>query len=182
MVPYAPTGESIVAGAVNPPAAASDRAFDEMRMHLHQESKAWRFTAIGALVVMLTVVGFLLSVGGATGFMISSMSNEDIVGDYFVLSVFAMYSLFIVASFLPIIIVGFIMGRKVMGYYDESARDAANAIKHVDSVGVIVLAGFFSTAALVFIIINFVKFKKHRAEIEASAARRKAAGGVRIDG
>ncbi len=179
-VPYDPAGQSIVSGAASP-APDADRAFREMRMHLHQESKAWRFTAIGMLVVLLSVVGFLLSVGGIAGLSIRSM-DSDFEEAGFLLIFFGLYCMIFALMFAPIIIMGFVMGKKVMDYYNESARDCTRALKHVGSVGLIVLGAFFSTPAMIFIIINFAKYKKHREELEAVLARQKAAGGASFHG
>ncbi len=159
--------------------AARDKAFRELRMHLHQESKAWRFGAIGILVMMMSIAGLFFWLGGFAGFSISGNFDDEA---FFITSFFSIYGLLITVMLLPVVIVGFVMGSKTIRYYNESAANCENALKHAGSVGVIVLGAFFSTPALIFIIINFVKTKKRRAALEAVLARQKAAGGAVLHG
>lgn len=162
--------------------AARDLAFRELRMHLHQESKAWRFYAIGVLVVMMSIAGLFLFLGLSLGSVAFDRDAEGILGSTLVSGFFVTYSGFITLLLLPVVIVGFVMGSKVLRYYNESAANCENAIKHAGSVGVIVLAAIFSTPALIFVIINFAKTKKRRAALEAVLARQKAAGGASFHG
>ena len=154
--------------------AARSRAFAELRMHLHQESKAWRFYAIGALVIMMSLAGFFLFVGLMAGSF--SFDGGEFFDGALVSGIVVGYGLFLSLLILPVVIVGFVMGSKVLRYYEQAATNCENALKHAGSVGVIVLAAIFSTPALIFVIINFVKTKKHRAELEAVLARQKTAG------
>lgn len=162
--------------------AARDQALRELRMHLHQESKAWRFYAIGVLVVMMSIAGLFLFLGLSLGSVAFDRDAEGILGGTLVSGFFVTYSGFITLLLLPVVIVGFVMGSKVLRYYNESATNCENAIKHAGSVGVIVLAAIFSTPALIFVIINFAKTKKHRAALDAVLARQKAAGGASFHG
>lgn len=160
LVPVEPTVEE-----------ARNRAFAELRMHLHQESKAWRFYAIGALVIMMSLAGFFLFVGLMAGSF--SFDGGEFFDGALVSGIVVGYGLFLSLLILPVVIVGFVMGSKVLRYYNESAVNCENALKHAGSVGVIVLAAIFSTPALIFVIINFVKTKRNRAELEAVLARQK---------
>lgn len=169
LVPTAPPPEP--AGPMDP---EKSPAFQALRTHLHQESKAWRFFAIGVLVMMMGLAGLLLALGGFTGLIVSDMGTNDAVGGLFVVSVFVFYGIFLTVMMLPVVIMGFVMGSKVHRYWEEAAVDCTNALKHAGSVGVIVLAGFFSLPALIFIIINFVNTKRNRAELEAVLAWQKA--------
>lgn len=162
-----------------PIAPEDSRAYKELRMHLHQESKAWRFGAIGVLVLMMGFVGLFLSFGGFASLFFSDAGTREVVDGLFVTSILVTYAVFLTLLLLPVVIMGFVMGSKVHRYWEEAASDCGNALKHAGSVGVIVLAGFFSTPALIFIIINFVKTKRNRAELEAVLAHQKAAGTVR---
>ena len=159
-------------------APEDSRAFKELRTHLHQESKAWRFGAIGVLVIMMGFAGLFLTLGGLSGLAVSDMGREYAGSGLFMASFFTIYGGVMTLLLLPVVIVGFVMGSKVLRYWEQAPTDCANALKHAGSVGVIVLAGFFSTPALIFIIINFVKTKRNRAELEAVLARQKAAGTV----
>lgn len=149
---------------------SESKAFQALRMHLHQESKAWRFFAIGVLVIMMACAGLFLWIGGLAGLELSSWPNSDPASGYFALGFTAVWGGVMTLTLLPVVIVGFVMGSKVIRYYNEAAADCENALKHAGSVGVIVLAAFFSTPALIFIIINFVKTKRNRAELEAVLA------------
>lgn len=180
-----PVEAAPIAPAPEPPAPMApedSRAYKELRMHLHQESKAWRFGAIGVLVIMMGFAGLFLTLGGLSGLAMADMDREYAAGGFFMASFFTIYGGVMTLLLLPVVIVGFVMGTKVHRYWEEAAADCGNALKHAGSVGVIVLAGFFSTPALIFIIINFVKTKRNRAELEAVLAHQKAAGTVRPHG
>ena len=110
------------------------------------------------------------------------MDRQYIADGVFMASFFTIYGGVMTLLLLPVVIVGFVMGTKVLRYWEQAASDCGNALKHAGSVGVIVLAGFFSTPALIFIIINFVKTKRNRAELEAVLAHQKTVGTVRPHG
>lgn len=181
----APSGSEAPCEAIIPTQSAPNRdtasidpadspALQALRMHLHQESKAWRYSAIGVLVLMMFIAGMYLLFGGIGAASVYDGSAEDMIGGYFLLSFFTVYGIVMTISLLPVVIMGFVMGSKVHRYWEESATNCSNALKHAGSVGVIVLGAFFSTPALVFIIINFSKTKKNRAELEAVLARQQA--------
>ena len=180
-----PVENAPMAPAPEPPAPLApenSRAYRELRMHLHQESKAWRFGAIGVLVIMMAFAGIFLTLGGLSGLAVSDMDRQYVADGVFMASFFTIYGGVMTLLLLPVVIVGFVMGTKVLRYWEQAASDCGNALKHAGSVGVIVLAAFFSTPALIFIIINFVKTKRNRAELEAVLAWQKAAGTVRPHG
>ena len=178
---YAPAAEDASAALIPTASAperdaapdpADSRALRELRMHLHQESKAWRFFAIGMLVFMMGYVLYLVLLSGAGLRLIEA--DDDPAFNAVFMSFFGVFGSLSALLFLPVVIMGFVMGSKVHRYWEESAVDCTNALLHAGSVGVIVLAGFFSTPALIFVIINFVKTKRNRAELEAVQARQKA--------
>ena len=68
--------------------------------------------------------------------------------------------------FLPIAIVNMVLKGKVGKYRDKLYTDCTDGVKHAGSVGTIVLAAFFNTIALIFIIINFVFVKNNRETFE----------------
>ena len=176
LIPTTPPPEP--AGPMDP---EKSPAFQALRTHLHQESKAWRFYAIGVLVIMMCCAGLFLALGGLSGLALTDIDREYAVGGALLASFFTVYGLVITLLLLPVVIVGFVMGSKVFRYWEESAKDCANALKHAGSVGVIVLAGFFSTPALIFIIINFVNVKRNRAELEAVLAAQRT-GSAKLHG
>ena len=157
------------------PEDAQDKALAELRMHLHQESKAWRFFAIGVLVIMMSIAGLFLGIGSCAGLMVADRSRSEIIGGVFAMGMSTFSAVLYTLMLLPVVIVGFIMGSKTIRYYNEAATDCENAMKHAGSVGVIVLAAIFSTPALIFVIINFVKTKRHRVALETALARQRAA-------
>ncbi len=68
--------------------------------------------------------------------------------------------------FLPIGIVNLVMKNKLTKYREKLYTDCTDGVKHASSVGTIVLAAFFNSIALIFIIINFVFMKKNRETFE----------------
>ena len=177
LVPTAPPPEP--AGPMDP---EKSPAFRALRMRLHQESKAWRFFAIGVLVIMMGFAGLSLTIGGLSGLALTDADRDYAAGGLFMAGFFTVYGLSMTLTMLPVVIMGFVMGSKVHRYWEEAASDCGNALKHAGSVGVIVLAGFFSLPALIFIIINFVNTKRNRAELEAVLAWQKGRKPVAFHG
>lgn len=94
-----------------------------------------------------------------------STDGEDFLGGFF-LSFGLSYGISLFISFLAVGIVDLVLAGKAKKYRAKVYSDCTDAVNHAGSVGTIVLGAFFSSVALVFIIINFVNTKNDKETFE----------------
>ena len=166
-----------------------ERAYSQMARFLKYEHIAWKaggFVALGgcALYVCIALtflaIGILGAASGGIRYFGSDYHIPEYYGDrilpFFVFMFFgAVYLITFLVAFLPIIIANFKMVKRVEFYQGCMETDIAVTRTRCKSVGMIVFAAIFNKAALVFIIINFVKTRTHAAEFDRIEARQKEA-------
>lgn len=138
--------------------AEKRECIENFRKFLKWERFGWKLFGIIFLVVSLIVLTcaiVIIVAGGMTGY--SYRVDMGIIG--------GMY-LFMGLLYLPIAIVNLVMAKKAGEYRENLDHDPKSVIDRCGSVGLIVLAAFFNSLALVFIIINFVRVKTNKHIIE----------------
>ena len=149
-----------------------ERAYSQMARFLKYEHIAWKaggFVALGGCALYVCIALTFLAIG------ILGAASGGIL-PFFVFMFFgAVYLIAFLVAFLPIIIANFKMVKRVEFYQGCMETDIAVTRTRCKSVGMIVFAAIFNKAALVFIIINFVKTRTHAAEFDRIEARQKEA-------
>ena len=134
--------------------AEKRECIEDFRRFLKWERFGWRLFGIiflvYSLIVLICAVGIIIA-AGMTGY--SYRLDMAVVG--------IMYGL-IGLLILPVAIVNLVMAKKAGEYREDLDHDPKSVIERCGSVGLIVLAAFFNSLALVFIIINFVRTKTNK--------------------
>lgn len=167
--------QSAPTGAQNDPRdpALQDECMRSLYNHLRHEKTAWKVCGIvlTVLCALLIFIGIVMTVSGIG----SAVINEPYSYDYQYRSA-DIYAVGAVSGgvvlliygilFAPVAVIDLIMIGKTQRYIDSLYKDCGEAVTRCGSVGMIVFGAFFNTIALIFIIINFVKVKSHRAVFE----------------
>ena len=160
-------------GATPPPApqydAAADRAvLDQVRVGLRHERTAWK---VGGIINCIYTGLFLLF---TVGFFLLSEEFSHYSDDRFVLQAYAVaYVLMAFIGYLPCAIIGFVMASKCSRYLNNFSGDPGAAVQRCGSVGFIVLGALFNTIAMIFVIINFVRYKSNREALARAVQQEK---------
>ena len=141
-----------------------------MMKFLQLEHFAWKFGAIMAIVavVIYIIAGITMM---ATGGFIAQRGGSTESG----MIVFAgvLYIIIGIMVFIPIVIIGFMMLKKVEYYESVVYTDVSIARARLTSVGMIVFCAIFNTLAMIFYLINFIKTKNSAAELDRIEAEQK---------
>lgn len=141
--------------------AEEKESLDNFARFFKYERLAWKIEGIVILVLscLFAGLGFI--------FFMATIAEEFFAG---VGTIYMLYGLL----FLPVAIVNLKMVSRAEHYMNIVYTDAAAVEERAGSVGMIVLAAFFNSIALVFIIINFVRSKTEK-DVLKSAQRRQEA-------
>ena len=138
--------------------AEEKESLDNFARFFKYERLAWKIEGIVMLVIscLFAGLGFI--------FFMAAIAEEFFAG---VGTIYMLYGLL----FLPVAIVNLKMVSRAEHYMNIVYTDAAAVEERAGNVGMIVLAAFFNSIALVFIIINFVRSKTEK-DVLKSAQRR----------
>ena len=138
--------------------AEEKESLDNFARFFKYERLAWKIEGIVMLVIscLFAGLGFI--------FFMATIAEEFFAG---VGTIYMLYGLL----FLPVAIVNLKMVSRAEHYMNIVYTDAAAVEERAGNVGMIVLAAFFNSIALVFIIINFVRSKTEK-DVLKSAQRR----------
>ena len=138
--------------------AEEKESLDNFARFFKYERLAWKIEGIVMLVIscLFAGLGFI--------FFMATIAEEFFAG---VGAIYMLYGLL----FLPVAIVNLKMVSRAEHYMNIVYTDAAAVEERAGNVGMIVLAAFFNSIALVFIIINFVRSKTEK-DVLKSAQRR----------
>ena len=138
--------------------AEEKESLDNFARFFKYERLAWKIEGIVMLVIscLFAGLGFI--------FFMATIAEEFFAG---VGAIYMLYGLL----FLPVAIVNLKMVSRAEHYMNIVYTDAAAVEERAGNVGMIVLAAFFKSIALVFIIIYFVRSKTEK-DVLKSAQRR----------
>ena len=138
--------------------AEEKESLDNFARFFKYERLAWKIEGIVMLVIscLFAGLGFI--------FFMATIAEEFFAG---VGAIYMLYGLL----FLPVAIVNLKMVSRAEHYMNIVYTDAAAVEERAGNVGMIVLAAFFNSIALVFIIMNFVRSKTEK-DVLKSAQRR----------
>ena len=171
--------------AANPDSPSNPALQDEcmkcLYKHFRHEKLVWMICGIVLTVccVIMIFCGVVLAANGAYAaydgysagdFEINGISrdiHDNISGPAAVINLVAgSYILMSGLLFLPIGIINLVMIGKTQRYINGLYKDCGEAVKRASSVGMIVFSALFNEIAMIFIIINFVNARRHRAVFE----------------
>ncbi|MBE6740230.1 MAG: zinc ribbon domain-containing protein [Ruminococcaceae bacterium] len=138
--------------------AEEKESLDNFARFFKYERLAWKIEGIVILVLscLFAGLGFI--------FFMAATAEE------FFASVGAIYMLYGLL-FLPVAIVNLKMVSRAEHYMNIVYTDAAAVEERAGNVGMIVLAAFFNSIALIFIIINFVRSKTEKDVLKSAKNR-----------
>lgn len=142
----------------------TSRLLTQMRKLLRAEHLAWKIAAI-VNTCLLGLATFFVLLLLAVGFPFEEFF-EALFDSLHGADVDISLSMGSLASTVPGIIVGYIMAAKTGRCWQRMHTDPQEAIDHCGSVGSIVLGALFNEVALIFIIINFVRCKCNKKQLE----------------
>ncbi len=173
------------AAAANPDSPTNPVLQDECMKSLYnnfrREKLVWTICGIVLTVccAIMLFCGAVLAANGAFAaydeysvgdFDVNGISrdiHDNISGPAAVINLVAGSSLLICgALFLPVAVINLIMIGKTQRYINGLYKDCGEAVKRASSVGMIVFSALFNEIAMIFIIINFVNARRHRAVFE----------------
>lgn len=141
--------------------AEEKECLDNFARFFKYERLAWKIEGIVILVLscLFAGLGFI--------FFMAAIAEELLA------SVGAIYMLYGLL-FLPVAIVNLKMVSRAEHYMNIVYTDAAAVEERAGNVGMIVLAAFFNSIALIFIIINFVRSKTEKDVLKSAKNRQEA--------
>lgn len=145
------------------------QCLNSLFIRLKHERLAYKICSIVyfAIAAVFAVLSLIFLIGGIS--VTANSSDMEAFGGVLLLF-WALYLFFFdLFAFLPLGIANAILFKKANGYMNSVYTDCSAAVTRCGSVGTIVAAGFFNTFALIFVIINFVNVRRHRATYERIA-------------
>lgn len=161
--------------------ALQDECMKCLYKHFRHEKLVWMICGIVLTVccVIMIFTGVVLAANGAYAtydeyragdFEITGISPDiinSVSGPAAVINLVAGSSILVSGLlFLPIGIINLVMIGKTQRYINSLYKDCGEAVTRASSVGMIVFSALFNEIAMIFIIINFVNARRHRAVFE----------------
>lgn len=145
------------------------QALGTFKKLLGLEHFGWKFGAIMLLVAMIffIVASIIMIVSG------QAVRNSNYPG-IAATAVGIVYLTVSVTVLLPVVIISFMMLKKVEYYESTVDTDISIARKRCTSVGMMIFCILFNNIAAIFFIINFVKTKANAESFDRIEARQKA--------
>ena len=141
------------------PLAEEKEFLQQTHRFLKYERLACRILGIVMLIVTLLLIGFSVL------FLVLATQMRYADGQVGMLFAFCMYFTYGIVL-LPVAIANLVMAKKATNYMNGIYTDPRPALTRCGAVGIIVVAAFFNTISLIFVIINFVRMKNNTALIE----------------
>lgn len=147
--------------------AEEQKFLDQTYRFLRWERTAWKVCGI-----VLVVLGIVFAVLFGLMALVGALGIDSVGGDGVPLIIVGViYGVIFGGMFLALGIVGLVSAKKISQYLDSMYTNFRLTLERCGSIGMLVFTALFSTIALIFFLINFVRIKSNRRVIDRILAR-----------